>query len=90
MDIKRTTTMVGRRFFPLLIMTDGDTQVIVAGNSLYEAICDEHGDIRPMYQELFDSTDAFVDDDLLTTGELDEEAICMAVSEFMDMVEQAG
>lgn len=89
-DITRTSTMVGRRFFPLLILTEDDTQVIVAGNSLYEAICDEHGDIRPMFQELFDSTDAFVDDSLLMNGELDEEAIRMAVSEFMGMVEQAG
>ncbi|MGN0089585.1 MAG: hypothetical protein ACI36Z_01330 [Alloprevotella sp.] len=90
MKIERSTTMVGRRFYPLLILSQGDTQVIVAGNSLYEAICDEEGDIRPMYQELFDSTDAFIDDDLLTADTLDEAAICEAVTQFMDMVENAS
>lgn len=90
MKIERTTTMVGRRFYPLLMLSEGDTRVIVAGNSLYEAICDDEGDIRPMYQELFDNTDAFIDDDLLTTDTLDEASICEAVTQFMDMVENAS
>lgn len=89
-QIERTTTMVGRRFFPLLIMRDGVNEVVVSGNSLYGSISDENGNLIPMYQELLDRIDAFVDDELLTAETLDEGAICTAVNEFMDMVESVS
>lgn len=86
--IERTREVIGRKFYPLLIVSQGDTQICVAGNALYRAIAGKDGTIAPQYMELFNSVDAFVTDQLLLDDPLDEQAICQEVEEFFNMVEE--
>lgn len=86
--IERTREVIGRRFYPMLVVTQGDVQIRVAGNALYQAIADKDGTIAPHYMELFNSIDAFITDELLLEDPLDEQAICQEIEEFFNMLEE--
>lgn len=86
--IERTREVIGRRFYPMLVVTQGDVQIRVAGNALYQAIADKDGTIAPHYMELFNSIDAFITDELLLDDPLDEQSICQEIEEFFNMLEE--
>ena len=72
----------------MLVVTQGDVQIRVAGNALYQAIADKDGTIAPHYMDLFNSIDAFITDELLLDDPLDEQAICQEIEEFFNMLEE--
>lgn len=86
--IDRKVEVIGCKFYPLLILKQGDTEVRVAGNALCQAISGKDGTIDPRYMDLFNSIDAFITDKLLLGDPLDEQAICQEVEEFFDMLEE--
>lgn len=86
--VEKKVEVIGCKFYPLLILKQGDTEVRVAGNALCQAISGKDGTIDPRYMDLFNSIDAFITDKLLIGTPLDEQAICQEVEEFFDMLEE--